>query len=295
MTPTSPKPVDSESGIPRMPAFFGRQGGPRQRTADAARHSNADGNTSATWLAVEADEERLAALLPRGFELLEPLLLVEGASLRGLPWLAGRGYELVSVAVPVNFTAGKRPVRGRLELVTWENLADPIISGREELGFNKVFADEICFQRNESANMISWSVGWGGTQFLEFGVTHLEPDVASDVTPIWRTGPTFHYRVLARTGEWGALELEQVTANTATAGEMRPTSSAGGDGYVHFRQATFEQLPTLAHVVNALAAANPKKVIAAGHVEMQGWSDLHDMRIVANWPVAPAAVYDLVG
>lgn len=293
MTSTIPEPVVAPSGIPRMPAFFGRQGGPRQRAADSARHSNADGLTSATWLAVEADKGRLTDLMPRGFELLEPLLLIEGASLRGLPWLAGRGYELVSVAVPVNFIEGRRPVRGRLELVTWENLADPIISGREELGFNKVFADDIDFRRDESANTISWSVGWGGTRFLEFGVTHLGSVETFDAPPVWRTGPTFHYRVLARTGEWGALELEQVTANTATTGEMRPTSVAAGRGHVQFREATFEQLPTLAHVVNALASAAGSTVVAAGHVEMRGWSDLHDMRIVADWPVAPAVVHEL--
>lgn len=279
-------------GIPRMPAFFGRQGGPRQRVADLSRHSNAEGTTSATWLAVDADAGQLEALLPRGFQVQEPVLIVEAASLRDLPWLAGRGYELVSVVVPVVFTVGRRPVRGRLELVTWENLADPIISGREELGFNKVYADEIAYRCEPSRHSVSWNVGWGGTRFLEFEVTDLAPN-PSEQTQTWRSGPTFHYRVLARTGEWGALEVEQVTANTEAPAEMTPVLSQSGRGSVRFSTATFEQLPTLAHIVNALAAAARDEVIGAGHSELRGWSDLRDMRIVADWPVAPAVVHDL--
>ena len=292
MTSPSLNQETRTAGIPRMPAFFGRQGGPRQRVTDLSHHSNADGHTSTTWLAVEADPDRLAALIPRGFELLEPLLIIEGASLRELPWLAGRGYELVSVAIPVNFVEGRRPVRGRLELVTWENLADPIVSGREELGFNKVYADDITFRRDESTGASAWSVGWGGTRFLEFGVTDLTSN-HSDPTPIWRSGPTFHYRVLARTGEWGALEVEQVTANTEAPTEMRLLTTEVGRGSVQFREATFEQLPTLSHIVNALSAAARSSVVAAGHSDLRGWSDLRDMRIVANWPVAPAVVHDL--
>lgn len=293
MTSQSIDQVANTAGIPRMPAFFGRQGGPRQRVSDQLRHSNAAGTTSATWLAVEADKAQLVALLPRGFELAEPLLIVEGASLRQLPWLAGRGYELVSVAVPVIFVEGRRPVRGRLELVTWENLADPIISGREELGFNKVFADRIDFRRDEAAGCVSWKVGWGGTQFLEFTVSDLALPTGGTTVPSWRMGPTFHYRVLARTGEWGALEVEQVTTNTSAATEMRPLSTEEGHGSVQFRSASFEQLPTLSHIVNALSAAARGEVRAAGHAELQGWSDMHDMRIVADWPVTPPVLHEL--
>src|SRR3546814_15173414 len=56
-------------------------------------------------------------------------------------WLAGRGYNTFGVTVPATWKGGAHPVHGDLMLVLWENMADPIISGREELGFSKLFCD----------------------------------------------------------------------------------------------------------------------------------------------------------
>jgi hypothetical protein len=239
-------------------------------------------------VAAEADATELEALLPRGFSLREPLLVVEGASLTRLPWLAGRGYNLVSVSVPVVFTTGAHDTAGSLELVTWEDLPDPIISGRDELGFNKVYADEI--SRDDTHERTVWSVSWGGTRFLEFEVGfEVVPD--SQREPTWRGGPTFHYRVLARTGQWGELEVEQITANTATSTAMTLDASQRGEGRLSFTPATFDQLPTLVHIVNALSSLSLGPVLDAGRAELSGWSDVDDMRIVAAWPVAPPDIH----
>jgi hypothetical protein len=113
-----PTPGRSWDGIPRMPAMFGRQAGPRQRTDRDEGYRTDTGSTLATWVAIEADEHDLAGLLPPGFTVREPLLIVEAVTLSGLPWLAGRGYEMLLVSTPVNYAVGDAEHHGRLELVT---------------------------------------------------------------------------------------------------------------------------------------------------------------------------------
>lgn len=280
----------TRGSIPRMPAFFGRQGGPRQRVDRPERHPQNVGACVATWVATQADPDTLAALLPAGFELAEPLLIVEAASLSGLPWLAGRGYEMVMVSVPVIFTQQGVPIVGRLELVTWENCADAIVSGRDELGFNKVYADGIIL--TEAEDHISWSVSWGGTQFLSIEVALDDEDRGA---PTWNSGPVFHYRVLPRTGQWGETELEQVTAPTASPTSMTVVSTKTGQGKIRFESATFDELPTLVHIVNSLASLALGGVVSSGHSRMTGWSDIESMRIVAAWAAAPPRIHSLRG
>ena len=53
--------------------------------------------------------------------------------------LAGHGYNLTGVSVPTRFHGEKGVVEGNLLLVMWENHADPIITGREQLGYSKIF------------------------------------------------------------------------------------------------------------------------------------------------------------
>lgn len=280
----------STTGIPRMPTFFGRQGGPRQQVFSLDRHPYTEGTTLSSWIAIHADSSQLTALLPHAFELAEPLLIIEGASLSRLPWLAGRGYELISVSVPVVFVGQGSRIVGRLELVTWENHADPIVSGREELGFNKVFADEITCEVDEAAGLVNWSASWGGTRFLHFEVL-LDSPLTS--MPTWRSGPTFHHRVLPRTGQWGELEVEQITANTDATAAMSLVSARRGSGSARFVAGTFQELPTLVHIVNALAGIPLGEVRDAGHAVLTGWSDLAEMKIVATRAVEPPAIHEL--
>lgn len=273
-----------------MPVLFGRQGGPRQSATSPGRHSTTVGRTLLSWVAMHADAEQLQALLPRGFELGEPLLVVEGASLHGLPWLAGRGYQLMSVSIPVVFTAQGRRTHGRLELVTWENLADPIVSGRDELGFSKIYADSITCEVTEALDAVRWAAAWDGTRFLEMEVS-LTGALTSP--PSWRTGPVFHYRVLPRTGAWGEVEVEQVTANTEEALSATIVAAQTGDGVARFLPSGFDALPTLVHVVDVLAGLALGPAQDAGHLELTGWSDAADMRIVAAWPVDPPVIHEL--
>ncbi|MCX6045700.1 MAG: acetoacetate decarboxylase family protein, partial [Chloroflexi bacterium] len=126
----------------RMPTHFGPTMGPRQGP-DGRKFACKD-NPKVTTLAVSflTNQAQLAALLPDRFELAgEPVVTVYASYMTEIEWLAGRGYNVLGVAFPATFWGEQETVTGSFLTVLWENLTDPIISGREELGFSKVYCE----------------------------------------------------------------------------------------------------------------------------------------------------------
>ena len=84
-----------------------------------------------------------------------------------IDWLAGRGYTMIHVWWPVMFKGEQDKTFGRFLAVMWENLADPIITGRGEIGQPKLFADIPEWRLVDSAYHCEAS--WLGFKFLELG------------------------------------------------------------------------------------------------------------------------------
>jgi hypothetical protein len=59
----------------------------------------------------------------------------------GIDWLAGRGYTMIQLWWPAAYDGRRDQVMGRFLAGIWENLADPIITGRGEIGQPKLFAE----------------------------------------------------------------------------------------------------------------------------------------------------------
>ncbi len=118
-----------------MPPYFGG-------TAPAAPDF-AVRNRDATAMAFTCttDEEMLAQFVPECFEILRPEVVYTFGQLREIDWLAGGRYNVVTADVPVRFNGKRDRLEGNLNLVTWENLATPIIGGREENGVPKIYAE----------------------------------------------------------------------------------------------------------------------------------------------------------
>lgn len=264
--------------ILRMPTHFGPQPGPRQRPG-GGRWAAGDAHSSTMWVSYATDAAALTSLMPPGFTLDGgPVVTVEVTMLRALPWLAGRGYNLVQVHVPVRYEGEDGEIVGRLELVTWENLADPIISGREELGWNKVYAEIADLQHDAQGTSVTSHASWDGFVFLDVTVEHLADVAQEDAAP--PGVPLLHRRYLPRPGAWGEPEIEQVTG--AIPSGSRVTRARVGRGTSAFHAATFEQLPTLAHIVNGLARLPVRGPVAAGAVEAVGFLDMHDIAVLGH-------------
>ena len=72
---------------------------------------------------------------------------------------------------PATFTGSRDRATGKFLAVVWENLADPIITGRCEIGHPKLYA-EIAEPRRWNGAQIC-TAGWMGFRFLELEVSQL--------------------------------------------------------------------------------------------------------------------------
>ena len=99
--------------IYRMPTHFGPATGPRQgpdgRKFD---EENKEWPKQTDW-AVNflSNADQLSALCPEGFSLAgEPVVTVSLTDMRGIPWLAGRGYKMLGVSFPEMQLEDMKPV-----------------------------------------------------------------------------------------------------------------------------------------------------------------------------------------
>jgi hypothetical protein len=126
----------------RMPTHFGPATGPR-RGPDGQRFSG-ENSPKSTSVSVSflTEREALEAHMPPGFTVgAQPVVTITATYLTEIDWLAGRGYNTLGVSWPAHFRGEQDQVSGAFLSVLWENLADPIITGREELGFSKIYCE----------------------------------------------------------------------------------------------------------------------------------------------------------
>jgi hypothetical protein len=243
----------------RMPAVFGPTGGPRNLPAHAEylRYASESVVIVAT---ARTDADALTMLLPPRFRLDgEARLSVGVYEVRNLGWLAGRGYNIVMLTIPVVFEGAETTLAGNFVPVVWEDLTDPIVTGREEIGFPKLYSD--IHGPSRIGDGYHCSASWEGFRFFQMEVRGLQPaEVAGPPT-----APLLVHRYLPRAFESGA-EVDQILAHgpnlpgghrAAPDGrlpEVTLKSGEVGNGSFSFLPARWEDMPTQYHIVNPLAA-----------------------------------------
>jgi acetoacetate decarboxylase len=245
-------PYQFEHGrIYRMPTHFGPAPGPRQIPAEA----NADSNNSPRKTLISAsfltDASALERHIPDRFALVgDPVITVEFHYMTDIDWLAGRGYTMIHVWWPVMFNGEQDKTFGRFLAVMWENLADPIITGRGEIGQPKLFADIPQWRLVDNAYHCEAS--WMGFRFLELQVAELV-ESASETREEPQMAGTLMLKYVPRTGAWGEADVCQVSFTPALNPGLTVESRKAAKGSVTFHRAAWRDLPTMYHVVNALA------------------------------------------
>ncbi len=236
--------------IYRMPTHFGPAPGPRQLPDGVI----ADSKRSPRRLSIAAsfltEAARLERHLPEGFVLAdEPIVTVEFHFMTELAWLAGRGYTMINVTWPATFIGRQDQATGPFLAVVWENLADPIITGRGETGYPKLYA-EIPESRLWDGGQ-RCTAGWMGFRFLDLRVSDLCDAPASPIKS--SSEGMLMLKYIPRTGAWGEAEVQQVTLTPAADPDRTIERRQTGEGTVQFHHASWSDLPTMHHVVNALA------------------------------------------
>lgn len=296
-----------------MPTHFGPAAGPRQ-CPDGRRFDGLDSpRTTSYSVSFLTRPEQLEVLLPEGFRLAEdPVVTVTVSYMTEIEWLAGRGYNTLGVSFPAEYRGKRDRARGPFLAVLWENLADPILTGREQLGFSKIYC------AIPPPTMVNGetrcTADWLGFRFMEMNLAEMgtppaataEPPEASAEKPTSvaeapaasaeapaaaaeapaapadgdeLTG-TLHYKYIPRTGEWNEADAEYAVLTPSATPNRRVTAQRSGQGSVRFHRAEWRDLPTQYHIVNAFAGLEQVAFRGASIVESVGGKDLSDQRIL---------------
>ena len=237
----------------RMPRVFGALPGPRNIPADKQQLENAQRNTT---MAVTARTEHAAleALLPPGCELSgEPLFTVSLVRMENIAWLAGRGYSMLIVAFRIAHKGREGAVvPGNFIPVLWENMAEPILTGREELGFAKLYAD----LPRPTVIGCNWHARgvWDGFCFCDIEVS----GVADAPLPHAPAIGNYHYKFIPRNTVLGQGDIDQVVyaePGSSQAGYNLATVQRfqSGEGRFSFHRPRWEDMPFQYTIINALA------------------------------------------
>lgn len=272
-----------------MPVQFGPVCGPR---------ANPDGNrfiydqpqeSTQHMLVYETDGAKIERFLPKGFELEAPYVIVTHKMHRNLAWLAGHGYNVCTFDVPVIYQGKTETIKGLFLLNIWENHADPIICGREQLGYSKIFSsisDLDDYHGKSRSVLSSWDF-----QFLELNFDFSQSvedteELMHILNDPERKGK-LHYKYFPRTGDgFISADVEYVTISPSPTifppdvERMPPAETACGTGSLTWNIPEWKDMPTQYHIVQALASLDVKRVIGAYRKHVFHLADVYDQRIV---------------
>jgi hypothetical protein len=268
----------------RMPTHFGPATGPRKGPDLKAFDWTNSPKSTAISVSFLGKREQMQKLLPPGFAINgEPIVTVTMTYMTEIAWLAGRGYNTLGVWFPVRFTGKQDQATGTFLLILWENLTDPIITGREELGFSKLYAElPPARMFGDTARV---TAGWLEFPFLDMeltGLTQAEAPARPAAAPP-ADGPLrgqMHYKYMPRTGEWGKADASYAVITPAGNSSQRTLEMWRGKGTVTFHRARWEDMPTQYMIVNAFAAREIVEFRGATITKSVGGKDLSDQRII---------------
>lgn len=200
-----------------------------------------------------------------------------------LAWLGGGGYSLMGVYVHnVTYTAADgREYTGTYLPVMFENLADPIMTGREELGFPKVFSD---IDIQDKGTTFKASLSWRGTTWAELSwpLTQTNGDSTTQArSQITENESILVHRQMPGVGDPGKTTPEgQYTAycpSQQIKTKVLKEHTCLTPATLSFQPHYWRTLPTLHHIVARLDELPVLEVIESSVVDTEGWTDLSEL------------------
>jgi hypothetical protein len=237
------KPEPNQSYM--MPAHFGpRYMGPKT--------SGWYHDVTAMMVSYRTDREKLAAFLPEPYEVgEEAIITVFYSNNKKVDWLAGRGYNMIGVNASVVYKGEKDELTGTYCLVLWENLTDPILSGRELQGIPKIFGDI----PDHTIKDGQWDchASLYDSNIVDLSIKNLRPitDEEAEASQKGMEGKDnpMAWRYMPALGGFGPAAVNE---HTIYPSENVFTEVSIGEGSLNWNKLTWEQNPTQFHIVNAL-------------------------------------------
>ncbi|MDP6377625.1 MAG: acetoacetate decarboxylase family protein [Pseudomonadales bacterium] len=258
-----------------MPVVFGTPFTESEQTRDQFGEAVYPRTSTSLAVSFETSPEQLQNILPEGKGLTlrgDPVVTVSANyNVGDLRMWAGRSYEIVMVSFPVTFEGRDRQTHGDYAPVIWENLTDPIIAGREAIGWSKVYADiePLRVTRTRAAG----TAGWYGFKFLDIGIDNLsrlsQEEVATRQKNMANSPSegSIHWKYIRRTGTTDEADADYLTMSTnvgAPTPDVHGFEVWTGDGSIAFHQGSWRDLPmTIIQAVNTLADLEVKHIFGA--------------------------------
>lgn len=258
----------------RMPMSFGPSPGPRQ-DLNGRQRGLLKATYKTSYITFKTYKSYLSTLLPSddfqfSTEGMWATATFSVTRLGNLEWLGGRGYSLLGLYVhdivhknsSDSNSGDSAELKGDFLPVLFENMADPIITGREELGFSKVFAT--LDEKTSSESSFVLSAGWEGTEFCRLTLNDFEetPDAESALQ-----NPVLHYKAIPSSMKKGQdAEYATTYPSIPTAeGERRWKAGKAEIVFTDLENGELEMaFPTLANIIKGLRGVKVVEVVRSG-------------------------------
>ena len=294
----------------RQPSVFGPMPGPRQDFKGGPYlPSSSDLPSSVTaTIKFKTSATLLRTLFPNSSYKFAKLDTVAHASfsvqtLKNLPWLAGGSYDSLALYFhDVEYTTRSgESLHGSFCPVMFENLADSILSGREELGLPKLFSDMGISTTGDKGSSSEARITWRGAEWAKFQWEDLEEQSQSATAVVNGEndaggdqlshsladdqGLFVHKRVPVsdmtdRKTHRADAEYDVLLPSFFRTMEGSNKTRVRTARHAEFKiqDLGFQRLPTIHHVIERLAEIPVFEVIEATIVEADGVKDLSDAR-----------------
>lgn len=206
------------------------------------------------------EKEAIDAHVPEALEVTDPTITVAFVMNRGVEWMAGGVYNLVAVNVPVRFDGEVDHVEGGFSLVVWENKVTPILPGREATGIPKLGA-QIEDARYLDGRFMA-EAAYEGNTFLAMSLEEEEPlaqTAIDEMNEASKEADWLGWRYIPNVSGPGAALNHATTYPQGMVIESAVTCR----GSLEWKRLTWEQAPTQAHILDALAGLPILEVTSA--------------------------------
>lgn len=271
----------------RMPLSFGPMPGPRQDPAGKFRGEYFSNSVTAS-IKIKTSRTFLQNMFPvSSFSFQSPdtvaYATISCTTLKSLDWLGGGGYSHIGLYLHgVKHTQRDGSVvNGTYLPVLFEDLADPIITGRDELGMSKIYCS-IDIDRQDKFLQIM--MGWRGVTFGQFmwkGLELFSPsreELDQNTSEPQATGTPkddglLAYRYIPAVGDSGKADAEYAVFIPHDKKEhVRETTLKATESHISFSPHDWSALPTLHNVAASLAELPVYDIVEAKVVDHSGVS-----------------------
>lgn len=182
-------------------------------------------------------------------------------SIENLAWLGGGGYNLVLFQIhDIQHRGDANGVTrdGSYVALVLEDLADPIVSGREDLGWPKLYSEIGVIDEIKSGGGLSATLSWRGFKWLSLSWNNLQPYQQSPQPVKASPDHVFVHKYIPATTETPNRQAADADYDVL----MPPASPVSKpiqwqhnatNPLFTFESGTEQELPTLWHVVDRLA------------------------------------------